>query len=465
MDMDKTTKTAKQDKMPWGRFFAWKTRDVALAAVTVIINGYMLLYCSDTLGLSTATVGLLMMVSKLFDGVTDIFAGYLVDNTHSKWGKARPYEICIVLEWICMIALFNASEQWSEFFKCAYVFVMYTLIYSVFNTMLSASQTPYMVRAFNGKRSIITKVASFGGIVSMAGSIVVSMTFPRVYQAWVLTPNAGAAGWRKLILIYAVPLAAFGFLRFLLVKEDPSIDAGESAQRISVREIITMLKTNPYAWSFAGMIGLYNMAVGFGAGTYYFQYIVGDISAFGIVSAMGMLLLPVMIVFPTLIRKLGMSRLFIIMAAVSVAGYVVVFFANSSMAMVYVGIIATNLISLPCSYLQAPGILDIATYNEYNGLHRMEGTSGVVMNFVIKVLNGISAGLTGVLLSAAGYISTTGTEVVTQPDGAIMMIRLLYSLIPGICVAGIILCSLHFMRLEKKLPEIEQTLAERKGNA
>lgn len=70
--MDKTTKTAKQDKMPWGRFFAWKTRDVALAAVTVIINGYMLLYCSDTLGLSTATVGLLMMVSKLFDGVTDI---------------------------------------------------------------------------------------------------------------------------------------------------------------------------------------------------------------------------------------------------------------------------------------------------------------------------------------------------------------------------------------------------------
>ncbi len=206
--MGNTTKAVNQDKMPWGRFLAWKTRDVALAAVTVIINGYMLLYCSDTLGLSTATVGLLMMVSKLFDGVTDVFAGYLVDNTHSKWGKARPYEICIILEWICMIALFNANEQWSDFFKCAYVFVMYTLIYSVFNTMLSASQTPYMVRAFNGKRSIITKVASFGGIVSMAGSIAVSMTFPRVYQAWVLTPNAGSAGWRKLILVYAVLMAA-----------------------------------------------------------------------------------------------------------------------------------------------------------------------------------------------------------------------------------------------------------------
>jgi len=451
------------DKMPWGRFFAWKTRDIVLAGVTIIINGYMLLYCSDTLGLSTVTVGLLMMISKLFDGFTDLIAGYVVDNTNTKIGKARPYEICILLEWLCMIGLFYTGETWSMFFKYAWVFIMYTLIFSIFNTMLSAGQTPYMVRAFNGKRGVITKVASFGGIVSMAGAIAINMTFPRVYQSWVLTPNAGSAGWHKLIIAYAIPLALLGILRFVFVKEDPSIDAGQSSQKISPKEIATFLKNNPYAWSFAGMIGFYNMAVGFGAGSYYFQYIVGDISAFGIVSAMAMILLPIMIIFPTLIKKMGMSKLFILMAAVSVAGYVVVFFANGSLAMVYVGIIATNLISLPCSYLQAPGVLDVATYNEYLGLHRMEGTSGVVMNFSIKVLNGISAGLTGVLLGAAGYISTTGSEVVTQPGSAMMMIRLLYSLIPGVCVAAIILCALHFMKLEKKMPEIEAALAEKKA--
>ena len=405
-----------------------------------------------------------MMISKLLDGFTDLFAGYLVDNTHTKWGKARPYEICIILEWLCMIALFFADDKWSMFLKYAWVFIMYTLIYSVFNTLLNGCQTPYLVRAFNGNRSIVTKVASFGGIVTLAGSIVVSMTFPRAYQAWVLDAAAGTAGWRILILVYSIPLAALGILRFIFVKEDPSVDAGQSAQRISVKEIITMLKTNPYAWSFAGMIGLFNMASGFGAGSFYFQYVVGDVSAYGMVTALSMVLLPVMIFFPTLIKKLGMCKLFILCAAMSVVGYIIVFFGGGSLAIVYAGIVVTNLISLPCSYLQAPGVLDIATYNEYNGLHRMEGTSGVVMNFAMKVLNGLSSGLTGILLGLAGYISSTGNEVVTQPGSAVFMIRMLYSIIPGLCVLAIIPCAMHFMKLENKMPEIEAAVKARKEN-
>ena len=461
MAKEKQVKTPNPDRMPWGRFFAWKTRDIALAAVTVIINGYLLLYCSNQLGLDTRIIGILILAARIVDAVTDVLAGYIVDNTNTKLGKARPYEICIVLEWLCMIALFFANAQWATFFKYAYVFILYILIYSVFNTMLNANQSPYMVRAFNGNRSIITKVASFGGIVSMAGSIVVSMTFPRLYNSWVVLGNGGAAAWRKLIIIYAIPMMILGIIRFLTVKEDPSVDAGQS-KKMDLKEALTMLKTNPYAWSFGGMIGLYQMAVGFGAGAIYFQYIVGNAGAFGIVSAMGMMLLPIMLVFPTLIKKMGMTKLFIIFAAAAVVGYVTVFFAHGSLAMVYVGIVVTNLISLPCSYLQTPGIMDIASYNEYKGMHRMEGTSGVVMNFLSKALNGVGTGLTGILLGFAGYVSSTGGEVVTQPDSAIMMIRLLYSLIPGLCVAGIILCSLHFMKLEKQMPQINAELKARK---
>lgn len=460
--MKKTEHTTSSERMPWGRFFAWKSRDVSLAAVTVIISGYLLLYCSNTLGLNPTTVGFLIMVSKLVDGITDLFAGYIVDNTHTKWGKARPYEICIILEWICVVALFFANAQWSMFFKYAWVFVTYTLIYSVFNTMLNGCQTPYLVRAFNGNRSIITKVASYGGIVTLAGSIVVSMTFPRAYQAWVLDAAAGAAGWRKLILVYSIPLAALGILRLIFLKEDPSVDAGQSTQRISLKEIGTMLKSNPYAWSFAGMIGLFNMASGFGAGAFYFQYVVGDASAYSMVTALSMVLLPIMIFFPKLIKKLGMCKLFVLCAALSVAGYVIVFFGGGSLAIVYAGIIVTNLISLPCSYLQAPGVLDIATYNEYLGLHRMEGTSGVVMNFAIKVLNGVSSGLTGILLGVAGYVSTTGSEAVAQPGSAVFMIRMLYSIIPGLCILGIIPCAMHFRKLEKRMPEIEAEVKAKK---
>ena len=62
--------------------------------------------------------------------------------------------------------------------KYAWVFIMYILVYSIFGTMLAAKQTPYLIRAFNGNSRLVTKVASYGGLVSMAGSIAISMTFP-----------------------------------------------------------------------------------------------------------------------------------------------------------------------------------------------------------------------------------------------------------------------------------------------
>ncbi len=454
-------KASNPDKMPWGRFLAWKTRDIALAAVTVIINGYLLLYCSNQLGLDTRIVGTMILAARIIDAFTDVIAGYMVDNTSTRFGKARPYEFAIVLEWLCMILLFFANETWSIGLKYAYVFILYVLIYSIFNTMLNAAQTPYMVRAFNGNRKVITKVSSFGGIVSMAGSIAVSMTFPRFYNAWVVNGQGGAAAWHRLILMYAIPLALFGMIRFFCVKEDPSIDAGKS-QKLDFKEALTMMKTNPYAWSFGGMIGLYQLAVGFGAGSFYFQYIVGDAGKFGIVSALAIILLPLMIIFPTLIKKLGLSKLFIVFAIISIVGYVMVFLAGSNLAMVFAGIIITNLISLPCAYLQVPGIMDVATYNEYMGLHRMEGSSSVVMNFLSKALNGLGTGLTGVFLGFAGFISSTGGAAVTQPGSALLMIRLLYSLIPALAIVGVALCAVHFSKLEKRMPEITAELKARK---
>ena len=465
MSKEQNAVNVNPDKMPWGRFFAWKTRDVALAGVTVIISAYLLLYCSNTLGLDPKIVGILLLVARLVDAVTDVMAGYIVDNTNTRWGKARPYEICIVLEWLCVILLFSTGPQWSTALKYVWVFLMYILVYSIFGTMLAANQTPYLVRAFNGNSRLVTKVASYGGLVSMAGSIAVSMSFPRLYNAWIVNGGGGAPAWRKLILIYAIPLALIGIVRMLTVKEDPSVDAGQSAQKLNLKEAITMLKTNPYAWSWGGMIGLYNMIVGFGAGSYYFQYIVGNAGAFGIVSAFAIVLLPVMLIFPVLIKKLGMSKLFILTAVLSILGYVTVFFSGGKLTMVYAGIIITNLISLPCSYLQAPGVLQIANYNEYKGMHRMEGTSAVVMNFLMKALNGIGTGLTGILLGMAGFISTTSNEVVAQPDSALFMIRCLYTLIPALCLAGIILCALHFSRLEKQMPEIEKEIKIRKEAA
>ena len=163
--MTKEKKQKNPDKLGLGRLLAFKSSDVAQAGIQAIVLGYLTLYCTDTLAINPALVGTLLMASKIIDAFTDIFAGWLVDNTHTKLGKGRPYELCIIGVMICSIGLFSASPQWTMFFKCAWIFSMYTLVFSIFTTLRMAALTPYTIRAFSNNQNVITKVASYGGVI------------------------------------------------------------------------------------------------------------------------------------------------------------------------------------------------------------------------------------------------------------------------------------------------------------
>lgn len=446
-------KTKNPDRLPVGKFLAWKARDISIACVTVIMT-YLTIFCTDTLGMPAALVGTLLLASKICDGVTDIFAGFLVDNTNTKWGKGRPYEWCILGAWACTILLFFCPGEWSLVVKSVWVFVMYTLVFSVFSTMLGASQTPYMIRAFKNK-AVIGKVASYGGILSMFGAIIVSVTFP-VLMAKLAT---SAAGWRTLILIYGLPLGALGILRFIFVKEDPSIDAGDVGQKVSLKQILELFKKNKYAWAYAGIMGFYQMTVGLNVTTFYFKYVVGDLGLMGIMGMMSVVVLPVMFVFPTLMRKFNVSTLIIGGSVSAIVGYILMFMAKSNMPMLIVGNVLMTVASLPIAYLGAIIIMELATYNESIGLPRMEGSTNILSSFSNKVFNGIGAGVVGILLGAAGYSSSAGA---VQPTSALLMIRVLYSIVPLICFVLIILCALMLGKLEKRIPQLEKEVDERK---
>lgn len=451
--MKKTEKSSNPNRLPVGKFFAWKSRDVSMAC-SVIVMGYLMLFCTDTLGLAPGLVGTIMMLSKVFDGVTDLFAGYIIDNTHTRLGKARPYEFAIIGVWVCTLALFFCPVEAAQTVKCIWIFVMYVCVNSIFITLLNACQTPYMIRAF-GSRMMITKVSSYGGIVSTLGSALVSISFPIVMGR--LATSAG--GWRTVVAIYAIPLALIGILRFVFVKENPEFDRNESSERIHFKEVVTMLGHNKYSWVLAALLGAYNLALGMNAATYYFTWIVGDIGKYSILQAMTLPMLVIMFIFPRLMRKMSASMLIMSGGLLGMAGYIVNFFAGDNMTLLIVAFIGTSIAALPISYLQALLIMDVATYNEYKGMRRMEGTCGAVAGFATKVCNGIGNGLLGILLGAAGYV---GTEAV-QSESAIMMIRVAFSAIPAIIMLLMVLFAKSFANLSKKVPEYEAEIKARRA--
>ena len=450
------TRAPKADRLPLGKFLAWKSSDITSAGVFLIVTTYMSLFCTDHLGMSPLVVGNIILISNVIDFFTDLIAAYVIDNTKSKWGKARPYELGAIGMTLCTTLIFITPSGWNETLKIVWVFCMYTFLFGVFNTFRTSANVPYLIRAFDNNRTLIGKVSSYGGIVTTMGSMVVSLTFPKM-MAKLATSDGG---WATLILIYMIPLTVLGLLRFIFVKENPSIDAQQVKNKVDFKDIWAMIRKNGYAWLYLLIMFFFQTIQSIAALSYYFKYIVGDVGASGLLSIMSFVLLPTMFLFPVLMKKLSASQIIALGAVFSCMGYIVNFFAGASMTILIIGGIITAFAMLPVSYLGNMVQMDLCTYNQYLGLPRMDASIGALFNgFGTQLGQGFGGWLLGFALTAAGYIASEGDTIVAQPDSAITMIRLLYSLIPMVLMVLLAVTAFILSRLNKKMPEIEAKIA------
>lgn len=439
------TKKENPDKIGVAKFWGWQSRAVSLGCMT-IVYGYLMIYCTNTLGLSSGLVGTLLLISKLLDGITDLLAGYVIDNTNTKLGKARPYEFAIIGVWLFTWLLFSCPTEWSYTVKAAWVFIIYTFVNSILATLLNTNQTAYVVRAFPTMNQIV-KVNSYGGIVVTLGCAVVSMLFPQMMA----TMATSGPGWSKMVGIFALPLAVIGMFRFLLVKETVKVEEDGNG-KMSFSEMVEVLKNNKYIWFSAALAILYNITLGMNASTFYFTYVVGDIGKYTMIAALSMPLLISMFIFPALMKKMPISRIIMAGALCGVAGYMLNFIAGSNMGLLLLAGALYSLAGLPVAYLSGMIILDCAEYNTLTGMRRAESTMSAFSSFGSKVGNGVGSALLGIILGAGGFISSEAADVV-QPDSAILTIKLLYSVIPA--VMFLLICIvMYFYKLDKVLPEL-----------
>ena len=77
--------------LKWYNKIGYGSGDISGNVVYAFLSSFVMIYLTNTVGLDPGIVGTLIAVSKLLDGVTDVFFGSLIDKTHSKLGKARPW--------------------------------------------------------------------------------------------------------------------------------------------------------------------------------------------------------------------------------------------------------------------------------------------------------------------------------------------------------------------------------------
>lgn len=433
------------------RMLCWQSSSLS-SGCNLLSLGFISIYCTNTLGMSAALVGTLLMASKIFDGFTDLVAGYIVDNTNTKWGRGRPYEICLLGAWLCTALLYSCPPQFSTAAKAVWLFVMYALVNSVFQTFLKASGTVYMVRAFDKEEHYVA-LASYGGIITMFGAVILNVTFPILMGTLATSP----AGWRTLILIYAIPLSIFGMLRFFFIKEVNQVDA-KSESKVRLTDMLLVLKNNRYVYAIAFMTFVLNFVTNMGVQVYYFTYIVNNVAIMSVLALTQVLALPFVFIFPAFIRKFSTKQLIISGIFVVTFANLINFIAYDNVVLLAIAAILTGIGTIPATMLVALLIIECAEYNEWKGMPRLEGTLSCVNGFASKVGAGIGSGITGILLGASGYISAADA---VQPGSALTMIRMLYSFIP-MALYLLVALAMKFYTLNKIMPQIRKENEERR---
>lgn len=398
-----------------------------------------------------ATVGIIFMISKIFDGFTDVVAGYLIDRTHTKLGKGRPYALAIIGYWVTS-ALFFCAPEMGVTASSIYIFVMYTLINSIFLTLINCSEPVYLANSLTDQNQSVS-ILAFTGFISLIFTMVASMILP------VLVENMGTtrAGWMKISLMLAIPFTLVGMIRFLVVKERQEI--GTAATSISVKDMIHLLGQNKYILIFAVIILLSNIGSNLvnNVQTYFFLYIMNDISLASIMSLSMLAIIVVVILTPALSKKFGFLNVMRATTFLGMVGYLVRLFDITNLGLLFVSNIFAMMGFYTMFSFAGTFVIDCMDYGEWKTGTRSEGTIACAQSVTAKIGTAIGVGLIGVLMGMTGYDGSLSV----QPDSANTMIIMLFSVIPaGFCLVQLILLKVY--DLDKLLPQIRSELKQRR---
>ena len=431
----------------------WSGRAISIA-VNVIVLMQITFYCTNILAMSPVLVGTLLMASKIFDGVKDIFAGVLIDKTKTRWGKARPYEFSILFVWAATVLLFSCPDL-GNLGKAVWVFAIYSFINCICVTLLNASEAVYLVRAFKYEDDR-TKLLSVNGLLVMLFCTAAGMVFPILMG----TLGTTKGGWTTMTLIMAIPMMLIGMGRFLLVKEKVDTTAG-AAVKIGFKDFVPAMQ-NKYIWIFCGItlfVNLISNSVS-SVGTYYFAYVVGDIKLLSIVNMLGLITPFLLLLMPKLLSKISLKQLFLYSFFIGIIGSIIRGIAGANIPLLVLGSLFQSLASMAPSYYTVLLLLDIMDYHEWKKGVRVEGVLSAINSFAGKLSGGIAAGGVGLLMGICGFDGT----LAVQSSTAMGSIVALYCWIPAVLYAFLILF-IRLFDLDKKMPKIREELEERRKAA
>ena len=449
--------------LKWYNKIGYGSGDLAGNVVYAFLSSFVMIYLTNTIGLSAGIVGTLIAVSKLFDGFTDIFFGSMIDRTHSKLGKARPWMLygyigCAVT----LAAIFAVPTSWGSTAQYIWFFIAYTLLNGVFYTANNI--------AYSALTSLVTKnskervqMGSYRFIFAFSTSLFIQS----VTIGFVAMCKGGAAAWRTVAIVYAVIGLIVNTISVFSVKELSEEELYEKeweekkpeGEKFGLAEAFKLLIANKFYLMICGVYILQQLyGAMINAGIYYMTYVLKNENLYGVFSwAINIPLIIALIFTPTLVgRWKGMYKLNLRGYMLAVVGRGLVVFAA------YQGSVALMLLFTAVAALgQGPWQGDmnavIASCSEYTYLtkgKRVDGTMYSCTSLGVKVGGGIGTAIAGWMLEFSKFDG----KLAVQPDSCIRMLHVMYLWLP-LAINLVIMLVLSRMNVEETNAKIKASLS------
>lgn len=457
-------------KLGWNDRIGYGLGNFGMAWVNGMMSAFFMSYLTDVSLVDAGVASLIIAVSKVFDGISDLVMGRIVDGTHSRFGKARVWllRMCIPMA-ISVVLLFSIPASFTGIIKYVYIFIIYNLVNTVFYT---AMFVPY-----NALISLSTNDSYEHGMlgnISMIFQTIANIAMNTFFMAWVIklgnvenlyTPEA-QSGWTKATIVVGVFIVVSALICFFGTKERTNVQSveskGEQAKKDDIPTMVALksLVTNRY-WvtMIFCMFVIFFIIVMYSAGAiYYCKDVLGDYNLYTPVNnALSIAQFATMFFTPFFMKKFGKHRTYQLGLVGMLLGFAGTGLCGTNLTLLVI-FNALKGIGLGAAGGMAFGMVaDTLEYSEWKTGIKSVGMGNAAISAAQKLGLGIGQVALGWILDAGGYEGA----LQVQSDSAKAAISFLYNWLP---VAMIVVCFviMLFYKLDKEMPAIHADLDARR---
>ena len=409
-----------------------------------MVSSYLTIFYTDVFGLAAGAVSILFLIARIWDGCTDVMMGEIMEHTHSKWGRFRPYIASGAPLLVLFTILTFSVPGFGNTGKLIYAYVTYIglgMVYTVTNVPYTA--LPAVMTEDPKKINRLFTAQMMGMVLGMI--LLQLCTLPLVNFFEGIKEQGGYQITATLYALIALPMFWF------CAKQCKEVITVVKETQASAKESLFAVLSDKNAMCIIiySLLNMAGMMGRIGVATYFYIYVVQNYAMITIYMMFPMFVGALIMPFcPKVIEKIGRKKTLYVALALQVAGCLMMFVGpyTSVPYMILAHIVyGGGYIGGPCgSSMMADAVMDI---NKRKGI-RPDGTAYAVNGLANKVGQAIGSALCIAIIGWFGYVG--GQEVTPHiAQGIQIGVNIVPAVVYALAFIPVALFSLEGKKAEK----------------